>query len=173
MKSIKVLYMGKPLREVYPHATRWQVIKWKVSEFTKKVIRFTAKIAFFSGIGYALFMAGAYFNPVITYATQEKIIKEVIEKDSPVMDRIAGCESEGNRNSKGSHLGKDGQVRTNANQNKSVDIGKYQINQSVWGKKATELGLNLWEEKDNKAMAEWIYANRGTEDWYSSKKCWQ
>jgi len=159
--------MGKQLRDVYPHATRWEVIKWRVQEFLKKVLRLVTV----GGLGYACFMAGSYFNPTKVTAFQEKIIETEVE--APVLDRIAGCESEGNRKSMGSHLGKDGQVRTNANTNGSVDIGKYQINQRAWGKKATELGLNLWEEADNEAMAKWIYKNRGTEDWYSSKKCWQ
>jgi hypothetical protein len=168
MKKLKVYYMGERLRDVYPHATKWQVLKWRVREFVKKVIR----LATMGGVGAivvtTIFMAGQWSSPV--HITAQTVIDE---KDSPVLDRIAGCESEGNRNSKGSHYGKDGQVRTNANTNKSVDIGKFQINQSAWGKKATELGLNLWVEKDNKTMAEWIYANRGTEDWYSSKSCWK
>jgi hypothetical protein len=58
-----------------------------------------------------------------------------------------------------------------SNTNKSVDIGKYQIN-SVWFKKATELGLDITKEEDNEAMAYWIYENRGTGDWYSSQSCW-
>jgi hypothetical protein len=59
-----------------------------------------------------------------------------------------------------------------ANTNKTVDIGRYQIN-SVWNKKASELGLDLTIEADNEKMAYWIYENRGTGDWYSSEKCWK
>lgn len=84
---------------------------------------------------------------------------------APILKRIAECES-GN-----THYRKDGQVIFNPNSNGTVDVGKYQIN-TVWNTKATELGLDLTKEEDNEEMAEWIYANRGTEDWYSSKKCW-
>ncbi len=89
----------------------------------------------------------------------------VVDKEAPVLERIAQCESGGK------HLGKSGQVLLSANTNDTVDVGKYQVN-TVWFGKATELGLDITTEEGNKAMAEWIYFNRGTEDWYSSKHCW-
>ena len=100
-----------------------------------------------------------------TVQVEKEVIKEVRIK-APVMDRIAKCES-GN-----THLDpKTGQVLMRANTNKSVDLGRYQIN-SVWHKKATELGLDLTKDLDNEKFAYWLYENRGTEDWYSSKTCW-
>jgi hypothetical protein len=57
------------------------------------------------------------------------------------------------------------------NTNKTVDIGRYQIN-TVWFAKATELGLDLTNEQDNYKMAVYIYTNFGTEPWVYSKKCW-
>lgn len=96
---------------------------------------------------------------------EKQVIKEIPRK-SPVMARIAQCES-GN-----SHIDKKtGQVVMRANKNGTVDVGLYQIN-SVWYKKASELGLDITKESDNEAMAMWIYENRGTGDWYSSAKCW-
>ena len=82
------------------------------------------------------------------------------------MERIAKCESGNNQ------FDSTGQVQLNANTNKSVDIGVFQINNKVWGKKATELGYDLMVEKDNRAMAEYIYETRGTEPWGASSKCW-
>jgi len=71
------------------------------------------------------------------------------------MARIAKCES-GN-----SHYDKNGQVLIN----KSRDVGRYQINVQVWGKKATELGYDLYNEKDNEAFALWLFENKGSEPW--------
>lgn len=144
---------------------------WRVKEGIKWCLRFLLKVGLIGGAGYAIFMAGAYFNPIVTYA--EKQVKIEVEREAPVMDRIAGCESEGDRKSKGSHFDKNGQVRTNANKNGSVDIGKYQINLAVWGKTAHSLGYELTKEKDNEAFAMWLYANKGTEPWYSSESCWK
>jgi hypothetical protein len=96
---------------------------------------------------------------------EAQVIKEVKGK-TPVMDRIAKCES-GN-----SHIDpKTGQVYMVANTNKTVDVGKYMIN-SVWHKKAKELGFDITKEVDNEKMAYWIYENMGTEAWVYSKHCW-
>ena len=78
-----------------------------------------------------------------------------------IMVRIAKCESGGN------HY-RNGQVLINATQ----DAGKYQINLPVWSKRATEMRLNLMNEKDNETFAIWLFENYGSEPWFSSKKCW-
>lgn len=96
---------------------------------------------------------------------QVEVVKEV-EIDAPVLDRIAKCESGGN------HYAKSGQVLVVGNTNKSVDVGKYQINAQIWGAKATELKLNLFVEKDNEEFAKYLYRTQGTEPWVWSKKCW-
>lgn len=161
MKSIKVFFMGQPLRNIYPHATRWQVFKFKVSRFIRKCVLFTGGMATI----YLSFWAGGIFFPSVTYAVSEKIVEVPIQ--APVLDRIAKCES------KGSHLGLNGQVVMNGNTNGSVDIGLFQINEKVWGKKATEMGLDLTKEADNKKFAQYLYENFGTEPWNSSRHCWQ
>ncbi len=71
-----------------------------------------------------------------------------------------------------SQYGKSGQVLMTGNNDKTVDVGKYAIN-SVWYKKATELGYDLTTEKGNHDMAMWIYTNRGTGDWSASASCWK
>lgn len=101
--------------------------------------------------------------------------------DYPVLDRIADCESgirdiktHNVRAIKGSAMqfDKNGQVRMNANGNKTVDMGYMQINVTVWGKTATDMGYNLTVEKDNKAFGQWLYFTKGTEPWKFSKDCW-
>lgn len=159
MKPIKVMWNGKHLKDIYPHATAWQVFKYRVAMFLRKVIIAIIIISAF----YATFKVGGIMNPA-TIVTTAEVIKEV-EVKAPILDRIAKCESPTGH-------WKNGQVVININRNGSYDQGKYQIN-SIWNKKATELGLNLMVEKDNEEMARWIYTNRGTEDWYSSKSCWQ
>lgn len=112
-----------------------------------------------------------YFNYLPAQPTPLTIIEvvhaEQVEHTTPILDKIAECES-GNV-----HFDpKTGQVLTVGNNNKTVDIGRYQINEHYWGEKATSLGLDLFDEEDNKEMAEWILANYGTEPWVHSKGCW-
>jgi len=125
------------------------------------VVRTLMVMAILSSLGWAMY-AGSAFMPVTVYAEKE-VVKEV-EAQAPILKRIAKCESSD------MHF-KDGQVLVRPNTNGTVDIGRYQIN-SVWNKKATELGLDLTKEVDNEKMARWIYSNRGTGDWSASAKCW-
>lgn len=159
-KGLKVLWYGGAMKDIYPHATKWQVFLYHVRVFLLRVFI----VVILCGSIYGAFIAGGIYNPAVIY-TKAEVIKEVPVK-APILDRIAKCESPTG------HYDKNGQISLNANTDRSVDIGKYQINNRAWGKKATELGYNLMVEKDNDAMAHWIYENRGTEDWYSSKACW-
>jgi len=119
-------------------------------------------------LGGWLFTAGVILakgtiEPSKIYA--KEIIQIEVDRVAPILERIAKCESTAG------HM-KNGKVVYNKNTNGSYDIGKYQIN-TLWLQKAAELGLDLNKEADNEAMAKWIYANRGTQDWYSSAHCWQ
>lgn len=158
-KSIQVLVNGEPLYRIYPHATKWQVFKYNLVVGIRKAVFVGA----FTGLVVGTALTYRELVPKVAHAEKEVYIKS--EELSPVMQRIAKCESGGQ------HY-KNGQVIFNANTNGTVDIGYLQIN-SVWNKKATELGLDLTKEKDNKKFGQWLYENRGTEDWYSSKACWQ
>lgn len=154
--------------------TKWYQRFWaRIVWYTKVAIRLTM----LGGLGTALVLSGVLIDRM---SKPVHVIAQVLEqpqKEAPIMERIADCES-GKRDKHGrgipgsaSHYGPSGQVLMTPNNNGTVDVGKYAVN-SVWFKKATELGLDLTVEKDNKAMADWIYANRGTEDWYPSKSCW-
>ncbi len=174
MKKLKVFYNGVYLRDVYPHATKWEVIKYRFARGIR-VLGIQAVIAL--ALLTSHYIGQVTVEPVKVYADRE-VVKEV-KADSPVMERIADCES-GKRNKNGtavkdsaSHFDSNtGQVFTKANDNKSVDIGRYMVNETYWGKKAYSMGLDLTKESDNKKMAYWIYENRGTVDWMASSNCW-
>lgn len=140
--------------------TRFQLLVLKIKRALKRVIIVSAVICLVLwGI-----VAGATYFPRVD-VVEAQVIKEVKGK-TPVMDRIAKCES-GN-----SHIDpKTGQVYMVANTNKTVDVGKYMIN-SVWHKKAKELGFDITKEADNEKMAYWLYETMGTEPWVYSKHCW-
>ena len=159
INKLKVVWQGKRLKDVYVGASKWQVFKYRVSRFFRNVLKVLiigslASVAIFGAIFY-----GKSQVPTIIYAVQEK-------GTTPVLDRIAKCESGG------SQYDKNGQVIVKANTNGSVDIGRYQINLRIWGAKAKELGLDLSKEKDNETFALWLYENKGTGDWAPSYKCW-
>jgi hypothetical protein len=157
-KHTKIYYNGKRING------KWQMFVYKVKRF----FVWCFVLSTITAITWFVFWLGGVLNPQ-TIITKAEVIKE-IETLPPVLKRIAQCESGGK------HFGKNGQVLVRANVSKthnSVDIGKYQVNSLYWGDKATELGLNLWQEEDNEKMALWIYQNSSTDAWSASKKCWQ
>lgn len=162
-KKIKIVdytRKGKKVRYEYLNLTKFQAFILKVKRFFKRLFVVVVLV----GIVYGIFQLGSFFSPKIIYTKQE-VIKEVVAK-APIMERIAKCESPTG------HYAKNGQVAVRGNDNHTVDIGSRQINSYYWGAKATELGYNIWIEKDNIAMGDWIYQNYGTEPWSSSKSCW-
>lgn len=163
MKPIKVFFLGKRLKDIYPFATRWEMFKYKVRRLIRKAIM----VSFLGAlVGIGLFIGkNSMAETVYVNVTNEKVVTVEVDSKAPVLERIAKCESEGK------HM-TNGQVTVNGNTNGSVDIGKYQINMAVWGKKAAEMGLNLAIEADNEAFATYLYKNLGTEPWVWSKKCW-
>ncbi len=152
---MKITYMGKRVRD---NNGRFSSFKLKVKLFFRKLFRLSML-----GLAiYSAFLVGRYIAPTET-------ITNIVQADNgvpPVMQRIAKCES-GN-----THFDKNGQILVKGNVNKTVDIGKYQVNNFYWGAKARELGLDITKEKDNEEMALWIYENKGTQPWYSSQNCW-
>jgi hypothetical protein len=141
--------------------TRWQLIVLKAKIAFKRLLL----VSFVFGVIYGAFQVGRVTTEPVKVFADREVVREVKGK-APIMERIAKCESGG------SHIDKiTGQVLMRSNVNKTVDLGKFQIN-SVWFKKATELGLDITKEVDNEKMAYWIYENRGTNDWYASRDCW-
>ena len=161
MKTIKVFFNGKRLKDIYPYATRWEVFKYNAIKFVRKVFYILALALVSIAVGFII----RYNFPKEMIIITEKVVE--VEPDYPVLAKIAQCES-GNR-----HFGESGQVLMVGNDNKSVDVGRYQINNAVWGKTAHKMGLDITLEKDNEEFAKWLYKNYGTEPWVWSKKCWR
>lgn len=145
--------MGKRLKDIYPHATRFQIFKFRLRKFLEKAFL----VFVFFGTMCASYVLGGIINTTVAIKEADRIIP-------PVMLRIAQCESSG------SHF-RNGQVLVASNTNKSTDVGLFQIN-SINFKEATKLGYDVFTEQGNTDYAMYIYENRGTEAWHSSAKCW-
>lgn len=78
MKSTKIFWNGKRLKDIYPHATKWQVFKYKLKKLLEKIIVAVVLI----GAVITIFKAGSIFNPSVVYEIQEKeiILDNLTEK---------------------------------------------------------------------------------------------
>jgi hypothetical protein len=103
-------------------------------------------------------------SPVPQAVRQTPVV--IVQEDSlpPVMYRIAQCES------RGQHWAKNGTV-LRGKQNPH-DLGLFQINTVVWGKKAQELGYDLRTPEGNVLMARYLFENYGSVPWQRSAACW-
>lgn len=159
IKYTKVFFGDVRLKDIAVGTTKWERFVFKFVKFLRTI----AIIAFLTGAVTGAYKVGTMTtNPKTVFADRE-VIKEV-EMKAPVLERIAKCEAGGKHK-------KNGQVIFKANTNGTVDVGKYQIN-SIWNITATKMNLDLTKEEDNEAFAKWLYANKGTEPWFPSKKCW-
>ncbi len=85
-------------------------------------------------------------------------------KDSPILIRIAFCESTFR------HYEKDGSVLRGVKNKR--DVGVMQINEFYHASKADELKLDLENITDNMAYAQYLYDKKGTQPWAASRPCW-
>ncbi len=165
--------MGKRLRDLYPHATGFQVFKWKARRVLRQIAIASLVVGFSSGLLYTAFTIGGVANPKMVYAVKEKLIPD--NSVPPILKRIAQAES------LNSHYCTDtlvkagmcakgalGQVLVNPTR----DIGKYGINLLYNGKWCAGKGYNLFIEADNEQCALELFRERGSEPWSASKANW-
>jgi hypothetical protein len=168
MKKTKIFYGNQYIESFNCDGNRVskkQIMKYRVKRTAIRTLLACIAFMLIYVIGYVTFLLGAINSPRIVEA---EVIVEVEKPKEipPVMKRIAKCESNN------SHIDpKTGMVYMLANTNKTVDVGKYMIN-TVWHKKANELGYDVTNEEDNEKMAMWIYENFGTSPWVFSSQCW-
>ena len=144
--------------------TKFQIFKIKMKKFLKKLLSWLIVILIAVGIGQ--YVRWAYPTTITKEVVKEVIVNQEIKY--PILDKIALCES----NNK--HFDTNGQVlvRGNTGNRASVDVGRYQLNVMYHGAKATAMGLNLFNEQDNRTYAIYLFETQGTEPWSASKKCW-
>ena len=102
-------------------------------------------------------------TPVVLTTVKENVASYF--KDSPIMVKIAWCESRFRQ------TGTDGKiVRGKVNPS---DIGVMQINTDYHAEKAESMGIDIFTLEGNLAYAKYLYEKQGTAPWNSSSPCWQ
>lgn len=84
--------------------------------------------------------------------------------DDPKLYAIAKCESNL------THLNEDGSVLRGRQNPK--DIGLFQVNEKYWLAEAQKLGIDIYTEDGNIAMAKHIRDTQGYVAWRWSSGCW-
>lgn len=96
MKKIKVFFNGQRLRDMYPHATWFEVLKWKMYRLLRKV----TILAFIAGLVFGAFQLGISTTYTKTAEAVKEIqvdnlAKKIDELKWEVVDKLQSCESGG------------------------------------------------------------------------------
>lgn len=97
-------------------------------------------------------------------SAKTSFVADITSEVPPLLQNIGYCES-GNRQF-------DSQGNVIRGRVNRYDVGKYQINEKYWLAEANRLGINIYTEAGNTAMALEIYRRHGSQPWSSSKPCW-
>lgn len=178
MKSIKVMYNGKRMKDIYPYATKWQVFKYKTMKFIRKLI-------FWSILLTVLVFTIRYAFPKVEYSIVEKQV--VIDNLSEKVNQLKGELIADIK--KGESLGKvdcDSMITFDPNvNNKKVEIpslGCYQYkvstvqhyykklyNQDITRKEAILVAMD--ENKAGELTRDIVFKEKGgLDNWYNTSK---
>lgn len=138
MKKIKVFYMGERLRDVYPHATKWQVFKFKVRKIVRRILQVVTVGGMTAGVLYFTFLAGQFSAPSYVKAdTQDNLPAKIESLKKEVVAQIKSCESNG-------HKEEDGLIVLDTNNKMSIGQLQFQTAtvvyyyQTLYGKTITK-----------------------------------
>jgi hypothetical protein len=121
MKSIKLFQNGKRLKDVYPYATKWQVLKYNVSQWFRDVLKTSLivllYIAFAATVLNTVGVSEAYEATDVPPVPRDTLSVKIEELQNEVLDILRECESPGfvesdglvtyDNNSKGTLKGED------------------------------------------------------------------
>lgn len=167
MKPVKVFLYGQRLRDIYPHATKWQVFKYRVGQFTRKVVI----LSFASLILFTTFKVGSYSGATTVYAVPENSLQNKVEElKSELLDTIESCESASKHED-------DGIIVFDSNNKASIGTFQFQkatvihyyktlFNKDITGKEAVLIALDSSKARE---LAKEIVFNspKGLSNWYN------
>lgn len=86
MKKVKVMWNGKRLKDVYPHASGWQVFKYRAGKFFRKVLTLSIII----GAIYLTYLAVVKFNNLDDQTNSNPVVQKTTENE---LDKIMNEEN--------------------------------------------------------------------------------
>jgi hypothetical protein len=160
LKRVTVKHNDKVYKYIYLNSN--------TEVFIYKLKNLALRVGFIAFASYTVFTMGQSLpsSKHIAYAESNQQVTVIDKTLPPILQKICHAESPTGHNKP------NGTIAHYVNTNKTIDIGKCQIN-SIWEAKAVELGYNIYTEQGNEDMALWIFNNYGSEPWFSSKTKWQ
>jgi hypothetical protein len=172
MKSVKLFFNGKRLKDVYVGASKWQVFKYKIRKLFRKLIIGSVSL----GVIYCSILIGAEFYPKTVYTASEvqtvevdNLSGKIAQIKAEAVEGIKKCESAG-------HSEDDGIIIFDSNNVPSIGQFQYQRKtvqhyyNVLYGKKITAKEaamIALDTEKATELTSDIIFKTKGggLNDW--------
>ena len=166
---LRVTYMGEPLKNIYPHATRFQVFKYKLAMFTRKALI----ASFLLGAIYGAFKVGRITTSPIFVQAEDKSSQMYQDKidglKDAVLEKLSACESAGHKES-------DGIIIMDTNDKISIGQFQWQVSsvkhyyklmtgKDLTSKEAIVLALDKEESKKLAKYVAFQTKNKIGKDW--------
>lgn len=169
------MWNGKKLCQVYPHATKFEVFKFKFKRFFRRLFWILLTLAILFGI----FKAGSYYNPAMIYQVSERevvvdnLTGKIDELKENLVTDIMKCESAG-------YTEDDGIIIFDSNKKASIGVYQFQIdtvvyyyktlyNQDITKKEAIIIAID--ENKAHELATDIIFnTDKGLSNWVNCTK---
>lgn len=172
MKPLKVYWNGKYLRDIYPFATRYEVFKYRVRKFLRRVVQVSVIAAMLSGVMVGVYQAGK--TNTIYAVNTDSFPAKVDNLKNDLVNRLADCERAG-------YEEEDAPIVLDTNKKFSIGVMQFQLdtiihyskvlrNENLTKKEATLLALDEQRAKDlakhiifqskNGVEKDWVMCNR-------------
>lgn len=173
-KMLKVMYNGEYLCNVYPHATRFQVFKYRLAIIMRK----TLIVSFILGSIYGAFKVGRVTtSPVFVQAEDRSTVmyqEKIDTLKNAVMSKLSQCESAGHKES-------DGIIIFDTNNKASIGQFQWQVEsvqhyyklmtgKDISRKDAVILALNEVEARKLAKYVAFETNNKIGKDWVNCEK---
>lgn len=173
MKPIKVFWNGKPLRDIYPHATKFQMFKFHLKRGIRKVLI----MASLCGLIYVGIQIGQKQPEIYTAQAREIFVDnlsvKVEELKEDLLTDLKRCESLGHKES-------DGIIIFDSNGEPSIGQFQFQrktvihyyntlYKKTITKKEAVEIAIDEKKAHDL-AYDIWFKSGTGAKEWVNCNK---
>jgi hypothetical protein len=176
-KPIKVFFHGKRLKDIYPHCTKYQLFKYRVAKFFRRLFLTTTFVSIAIAGLYGSYKAGSHFDPKVVVAekvvdgSDEMFAEKLNSLKRDVAEKLMACESGGYKDS-------DGIIIFDSNEKASIGVFQFQKNTVIhyynvlYGKKITPkeaVMIALDQDKARQLAIDVMFTTKAkaSGDWYN------
>ena len=169
-KPMKVFLDGVRLRDVYPHATKLEVAKYRIAKFMRKLVFYTILSLTVSVIAIGLFLIYFPNRVVVSQITTDTLTPKIEEIQNKALADLKACESGGSTE-------KDGIIIFDSNNKASIGSFQFQkatvihyyktlYQKDITGKESILIALD--DEKAESLARDIIFTTeKGYSNWYN------